>query len=135
MDILTKQDLQELIEKRDGWRVSIFVPTHRTGRETRQARIRLKNLLAQAEERLAAAGLRAPEIKAQLEPASRLVQDSLFWQRQSDGLAIFLAAETARHYRLPLDFEELVVVADRFYVKPLLPLLSGDGRFYVLALS
>jgi len=31
-------------------------------------------------------------------------------------------------------FEELVVVADHFHVKPLLPLLSG-GRFYVLALS
>jgi hypothetical protein len=28
-----------------------------------------------------------------------------------------------------------VVVTDRFHIKPLLPLLSGDGRFYVLALS
>jgi hypothetical protein len=36
---------------------------------------------------------------------------------------------------VPFDFEELVVVAGRFHVKPLLPLLSGDGRFYVLALS
>src|SRR5438132_11800985 len=38
-------------------------------------------------------------------------------------------------YPLPLAFDEQVVVADRFYVKPLLPLLTGDGRFYVLALS
>jgi hypothetical protein len=29
----------------------------------------------------------------------------------------------------------LVIVSERFHVKPLLPLLSGDGRFYVLALS
>jgi hypothetical protein len=29
----------------------------------------------------------------------------------------------------------LVLVSDRFHLKPLLPLLSGDGRFYVLALS
>lgn len=28
-----------------------------------------------------------------------------------------------------------MVVSDRFHIKPLLPLLSGDGRFYVLALS
>jgi hypothetical protein len=29
----------------------------------------------------------------------------------------------------------LVVVGKRFHIKPLLPLLSGDGRFYVLAIS
>jgi len=28
-----------------------------------------------------------------------------------------------------------VVVSDRFHLKPLLPLLTGDGRFYILALS
>jgi hypothetical protein len=118
------------------------MPTHRAGPETQQDPIRLKNLIGQAEERLLAAdhsrdqrGLRAPEAKARLEPASRLIQDSIFWQRQSDGLAIFVSAEVSYRYRLPLEFEELVVVADRFYLKPLLPLLSGDGRFYVLALS
>jgi hypothetical protein len=48
---------------------------------------------------------------------------------------IFLSADTSRHYRLPVGFEELLVVAERFHIKPLLPLLSGDGRFYVLAIS
>jgi hypothetical protein len=28
-----------------------------------------------------------------------------------------------------------LIVGDRFYVKPLLPLLSGDGHFYIMALS
>jgi hypothetical protein len=63
------------------------------------------------------------------------VQDGLFWRHQSDGLAIFLSSDFTRYYRLPLEFEDLVVVAERFHVKPLLPLLSGDGRFYILALS
>jgi hypothetical protein len=142
MNILKRDDLKRLSEKRDGWHVSIFMPTHRAGAETQQDPIRLKNLLGQAEERLLASdrdrgrrGLRAPEAKALLEPASRLVQDSLFWQRQSDGLAIFISSEIAQHYRLPFEFEDLVVVADRFHMKPLLRLLSGDGRFYVLALS
>jgi hypothetical protein len=56
-------------------------------------------------------------------------------QHQSDGLAIFLSSDQFRYYRLPFDFDELVVVSDRFHIKPLLPLLRGDGRFYVLALS
>jgi hypothetical protein len=34
-----------------------------------------------------------------------------------------------------LRFQELLVVGERFHVKPLLPLLAGDGRFYILALS
>jgi hypothetical protein len=63
------------------------------------------------------------------------LSDGFFWQHQSDGLAVFLSRELCRSYRLPIDFEVLVVVAERFHIKPLLPLLSGDGQFYVLALS
>jgi hypothetical protein len=135
VDILNQNELKGLSKEQDGWHVSIFMPTHRTGAEIQQDPIRLKNLLGQAKERLTAAGLRTPEAETLLEPASGLIQDGLFWQRQSDGLAIFASSKMARHYRLPLDFEELVVVADRFHIKPLLPLLSGDGRFYLLALS
>ncbi len=40
-----------------------------------------------------------------------------------------------RYYRLPLNFDALVVVTNRFHIKPLLPLFSSDGQFYVLALS
>jgi hypothetical protein len=37
--------------------------------------------------------------------------------------------------RLPLDFEELVVTGERFYIKPLLRLFNENERFYLLALS
>jgi hypothetical protein len=40
-----------------------------------------------------------------------------------------------RALRVPLDLPELAVVADRFHISPLLPLLTGDGHFFVLALS
>jgi hypothetical protein len=111
------------------------MPTHRVGREIQQDPIRLKNLLGEAEERLIAAGARPPEARSLLEPAQRLVSDGLFWQRQSDGLAMFISVGLFRLYRLPFDFETLVVVTDRFHLKPLIPVLSGNGRFYVLALS
>jgi hypothetical protein len=135
MDILDRRDLRTLSSKRDGWHVSIFMPTHRVGPETQQDPIRLKNLLGEAEQRLMKAGLRSSEAEARLEPVSQLVEDGLFWQQQSDSLAIFVSAEEAFHYRIPFDLEELVVVAERFHVKPLLPFLSGDGQFYVLAIS
>jgi len=43
----------------------------------------------------------------------------------------FVASDLFRYYRLSLLFEELVVVTDRFHLKPLLPLLSSDERFMV----
>jgi hypothetical protein len=135
MDVLSKAALKALSEKHIGPHVSLYAPTHRAGPETQQDPIRLKNLVKEAGERLVAGGLRAPDAKELLRPAEQLVQDGLFWRHQSDGLAIFLSSDFNRYYRLPLEFEELVVVAERFHVKPLLPLLSGDGRFYILALS
>lgn len=111
------------------------MPTHRAGREIQQDPLRLKNLLSGAEKHLLASGLCTPDAKELLEPAQRLLQNSHFWQHQSDGLAMFLSREMFRYYRLPLDFDVLVDVTNRFHIKPLFPLLSGDGRFYILALS
>ena len=135
MDILTRDELRTLTRKPEGLCVSIYMPAHQVGAEIQQDPIRLKNLLSETEERLLADGLRTSEAQELLEPAEKLLQDGLFWQHQSDGLAIFLSSDQFGYYRLPFDFEELVVVADRFHIKPLLPLFSGDGRFYVLALS
>ena len=135
MPLLSREDIRTLIERRPGWHVSMFIPMHRAGLETLQNPVRCKNLLRQAEERLLAGGLRPLQAQEFLEPVQPLLGDYDFWQHQSDGLALFLAADIFRVYRLPLAFEELVVVTQRFHLKPLLPLLSGDGRFFVLALS
>jgi hypothetical protein len=135
MDILTRNRVKGLAERSDGLCVSIYMPTHRAGQSIQQDPIRLKDLLSQAEERLIVEGLRAPEAQELLQPARVLLLNNSFWQHQSDGLALFLSSEGFRYYRLPFDFAAVVVVAYRFHIKPLLPLLSGDGRFYVLALS
>jgi hypothetical protein len=109
------------------------------GQEVQQDPIRLKNLLAEAGERLLASGLRRPDVGEMLAPAQALVQNGHFWQHQGEGLAILIGRGLFRHYRLPRKpgrkLEPLVVVGERFHVKPLLPLLSNAGRFYLLALS
>jgi hypothetical protein len=135
MNVLTRNNLKLLMAVHKGPCVSVFMPMHRSGPETQQDPIRLKNLIREAEERLIACGLRTPEAKELLEPAERLLRDGLFRQHQSDGLAMFLSLGVFHYYLLPFVFEELVIVTDRFHIKPLLPLLSGDGRYFVLALS
>jgi hypothetical protein len=133
MDLLTKDDLKTLLLKGRPPCVSFYLPTHRGGDEADP--IRWKNLVVRAEVGLAARGLRAPAARQLLGPARYLFADPAFWKTTSDGLAYFLCPDGMRSYRLPAPFAEEVVVADRFHVTPLLPLLSGDGRYYVLALS
>ncbi|MGA6993812.1 MAG: hypothetical protein WBX50_07935 [Candidatus Deferrimicrobiaceae bacterium] len=133
--MLKMEELKELTETGTGPCVSIYMPTHKAGKATRQDPIRYKNLLREAERRLVAGGLRSADARDMLAEGNTMVRDSLFWGNQSDGLAVFFSAETHRRHVLPLPFEELVVVGDRFHVKPLLALFTGDGRFYILALS
>ena len=142
MNELTKDELTALMEKQTGPCVSILMPTHRLGKETLQDPIRFKNLIREAENRLIASGPQkedffpqATEVGELLEPARQLLEDSNFWQHQMDGLAVFLSRSGFRYYRLPVAVQELAVVANRFYVKPLLQLISDEGRFYILALS
>lgn len=135
MDHMTMADFMQLINRYPGWNVSLYMPAHRAGRDTEQDPIRFKNLLKEAEERLLAKGLRSPEIHGLLEPAKRLLLDPAFWRHQSDGLAVFLSPEAMHTYRLPIRFDQQVVISDRFYLKPLLPFFANDGHFYILALS
>jgi len=135
MNTFSKDELKNLTETQKGLCVSIFMPTYRAGAESQQNQIRLRNLLREAEEKLVARGCRLQDAKSLLEPAQSLVGNVLFWRQQKDGLAIFAAAGIFRRYCLPAAFPELAVVDDRFHLKPLLPVLSSEGRFYILALS
>jgi hypothetical protein len=135
MNVISREDFQVLIAKPSGWRVSIYMPTHRVFPEAKQDQIRFENLLRSAESKLEAAGLRSTDAKKMLEPGDGLVKGGFFKEYQGDGLALFISSDSFYHYRLPLSFDELVVVADRFHVKPLIPLITLGGRFYVLALS
>jgi hypothetical protein len=111
------------------------MPTYPTSPEAKQNPIRFKNLIREAEERLKMSGLRVSEVKRLLKSAKMLLKNSIFWQRQGNGLATFISSEFFRHYCLPVTFKELLVVTDRFHIKPLLHFFSNDGRFFVLALS
>jgi len=135
MKILSKTELKTLIEQAERPCVSLFLPTHRGGAETRQDPIRLKNLLGQAEEQLPERGMRPEAARDMLDPVRQLLDDATFWQNQGEGLAVFCAPNMFRTYRLPLHVEELVVIADRFHIKPLMSLFNSNDRFYILAFS
>jgi hypothetical protein len=136
METLTRSDLDALLAAEHDECVSLYMPTHRTGGpEIREDATRFSNLIRATSDELRArnvAALKRQEIVGSLE---ELKHDSVFWQKQGDGLAIFFDGGERRLYRLPLSFRERCVVSSRFHIRPLLPLLQGDGRFYILAAS
>jgi len=110
MDILNPTDLKSLISQQGKWCVSLYMPTHRVGREQQQNPVRFKNLLAKAETNLIANGLRRPKVQDLMQPAEELLADQDFWQHQSDGLAMFLSNEFFVKYQLPASFKELLLI-------------------------
>ncbi len=135
MDIITSEKLKRIISQRSDWCVSLFMPAHRAGRETEQDPIRFKNLLGEVEKRLLAKEVHSSKVEEVLKKPQRLLQDGLFWQHQSDGLVLFLSEDVFYLFRLPIKLEEMVVVTDRFHIKPLLPILTSGGAFHILAIS
>jgi hypothetical protein len=67
----TTQDLENLLTLGTGLCLSIYMPTRIAGQETRQNRIRMKNLLSEAADRLAEIGMRTPDAADLLEPVER----------------------------------------------------------------
>lgn len=135
MKLFTKEDLKRITGPQPSPCVSIFIPTEKKGKSIQQNAIRFKNMLSEAEDRLEKRGIKKKDIQNMLEPAQKLLNDNYFWRYQSHGLAVFINPDFFEYYRLPLDFDELLVIADQFHIKPLLALFTGDGTFYILALS
>jgi len=136
MKELSRDELVKLFEARDGLRISLYAPMKKAGPETRKNPIRFKNQVQRADELLAERQELPPEEReAILEPLRAMVETRDFWEHQGNGLAVFRSRDDLVRYRLPIAVKELAVVGHRYHVKPLLPLLAGDGRHYVLALS
>lgn len=134
IDLISPNDVTALGAV-EGPCVSLFMPTHRRGPETSQDPVRLRNLVEQAARALNEAGTSAEDTADLLAPVRALVDDVAFWQHQAEGLAVFAAPGSFSRFRLSTTFVEQVSVGSSFRVVPLIALLSGDGHFYLLALS
>lgn len=135
MDMMTHRDLRNLAESADEFSVSMYLPMRKAGREVQQNAIRFKNAMARAHEELVKQGLSKAKAKRQIEQAAELEDNQQWWQNQSDGLAIFLGENRFQRFRVPIKFDEQIVVNSQYFLRPILPLFQDNGEFYVLAIS
>lgn len=135
VDIPTPAQLAGLIAARSDASVSFYLSTTTDTQAIDQARIQLGNLLKDAMAQLEAVG--TP--KRTLWPIEEMVQDLQddddFWTHQAHSLAIFVTPEKLRSFRLPNRLHDMVQVADRFHLKPLLRATSVGQHAFVLALE
>jgi len=135
--MITKKKVLELSEIHSEFCVSIFIPTHRAGKETISGKdaLNLKNQLKDIKLKLSQKGMTVQDIEKFVKPVNDMVNDSEFWRHQSDGLVIFLSDNLYEIYTVPVYFKEFNYLSNEFYLKPLMPLFNGDGLFYLLTLK
>jgi len=136
-NLISVSDFSQLSEVHDQHCISIYIPTSRAGEKVdrNHGQITLKNSLKNLTHTLKDYKLNVKEIENYLSPVYDLLDDSQFWRKQSDCLAIFLSKQQMKYYTLPIDQVEFNYLSDHFFLLPIIPLFSGDGKFYILSLS
>jgi hypothetical protein len=135
METLDKESVERLASVAQGPCVSLYMPTNRTSPDARQGQIRMKNLARQAAQSLAEHGLAPASADELVAVLDRIILQMPFWTEAADGLAVFTRPGESFSFRLPVSFTEKVAVGDRFVLKPLLGILSGDESYLLLTLS
>jgi hypothetical protein len=135
MNMMTTENLRNLLQHNHGPCVSMYMPTQGIYPGQQQDQTRFENLVRRGTELLISHGISSTEAEALMKPTHEMLDETEFWRHQDHGLAHFVARDFRQTFRISFSPEELVMVGDRFHLKPLLRLLVGDGRFYVLAVS
>jgi hypothetical protein len=139
MQIPSKFEIKELMKVRQGPCISISMSVSsigsEIGSEIQQNPIRLRELIRRAEQSMPLKLSASACKEALLQPIRALLTDNTVWQRPEEGLCLFSSPGLFRAFHLPILVKDQVVVASHFYLKPLLPFLTNDERFYILALS
>lgn len=136
-DRISQAEIKKLIETREPYSISIFIPTHTTGEEVLQQQDALAfgEQLRQIRKELESRSIAREEIEKRLEPLEALRRDGAFWREQSEGLAVFAGPDWVKAYRLPISFQPQHRLSEALYLVPLAQALGADQEFYLLALE
>src|SRR3954454_4857403 len=127
---LARQELLALADTDDAPLVSIYLSIPRVASLAAQ-RITWSNLVRAAERQLAADRFGGAEGGRILTPARGAVDSR---NTKARGLAYFAITRSSRALSVAIDVPTTVVVGDRCYLRPLLPLLEQKDNYFVLGL-
>jgi hypothetical protein len=128
-------DIEMLARQHSGPRVSIYIPLGRDALNDDQNELRFRDALSRAELELVRCGNREDDTRRLLDPARELLTSAAFWSGRGGGLALFVGVSGTWTYSLSRPVQQLVVVGDRFHLKPLLSFVAVDDRYDRLAIQ
>jgi len=135
MDTLDRKLVLDLVGRAAWPSVSIYLPADHLGIHTDADRLRLRNLVKQARERLLADDVPQAQADALLAGAADLSTDDSAWPGGPHALAYFADAAGTQGMWLGTSMPELCVVGDRFYLRPLYAALHDEPPVWALALD
>jgi hypothetical protein len=127
------KDLEKVMDISAVTAVTIYAATHRRAPENQADPIVLKNLITQAEEKLAEHGDKR-ELKSVLENL-QLAFDSIDFAHTSEGLALFVSELGFHKFDLNHSPAEQVSVSTKFTVAELSKSMSKSFEYHLLVLS
>jgi hypothetical protein len=133
-DVPTRGQIARLLEARDPYSVSIYVPTDPVS-DGNAERIAFGNLVSQALNQLGELEVPRARLEDLREALEDVQEEEEFWAAQARSLATFATPDSLVTFRLPNRLSEMVEVSDRFYVKPLLRVQTFPQVAFVLAIA
>ncbi|NRO95717.1 hypothetical protein GWC77_07180 [Paraburkholderia sp. NMBU_R16] len=134
MDARSQSDIATLLSPRQGPCLSLCQPVHGSFPDTKQDVLRYRNLLGRLREN---ASERYPSsvLEPMLARFDALIGERGFWDHTFKGLAVYGAPDFFHVVRTAQPLPERAVVADTFYLKPLIEQFQFADRFQLLVLS
>jgi hypothetical protein len=123
------------LARREGPWVTLCMPLQGGGPLAKGDPIRYRNLVRRVTDAMDARAMEADRRAALLGPLERLAQQHDVFNAGARGLVVFVSPDGAEHWHLPVEIEETARVNDRPYLEPLIPLVTDETHFYVVALS
>lgn len=111
--------------------LSLYQSTPHEGSDPGSNAIRFKNLIKEAEEKLAKY-LDRKALKEQMELLQDLQKDTVFWNDRSEAFALFLRDRNMLIYNLSEAVDDLVVVQGILHLLPLLAAEQHISSHYIL---
>ena len=131
---LTFAELKEFAGT-NGPAISVYLPSDLPGGRGQRLSVRLKKLTAELEQRCTERGLPAEEVAQLIRPFEENAETIEAEGAEGPGLAMFASPEGFRHFWIARETPQSVVVADNFHVRPVMDLMHGEQRFYILGIA
>ncbi|HZH88443.1 MAG TPA: hypothetical protein VFD78_04625 [Chitinophagaceae bacterium] len=113
--------------------VTLVLNTHKTHPENQQDSIVLKNLIAEADQRLLKEY--GADIAKRYVASLEKLANSIDHRHNDLGLMLFVNEDIAEYLRLPVQIHNRVILDTTFATRPIIRALKRDTDYYVLVLS